>query len=53
MDNFRIAVDVSASFGTEHFEGIERAVHPCLIHNALLHPPQITLEVKSQPLVAA
>ena len=47
MDNFRIEVDVPVAFGKEHEAGIEEAVHHCLIHNTLLHPPKIVLQVKS------
>jgi len=53
MENFRIEIDVPASFSKEQQDGIERAVHHCLIHNTLLHPPQIVLEVKSVVVLAA
>src|SRR5215472_14341826 len=48
---FRIEVDVPFSLSSEHQEGIESAVHQCLIHNTLLYPPQITLKVKSAEAV--
>jgi len=51
VDNFRIEVEVPADFDEKHREGIEHSIHHCLIHNTLLHPPQITLEVKSAMLV--
>jgi len=35
IDNFRIEIDAP----------VERAVHHCLIHNTLLHRPQIKIEV--------
>jgi len=47
MDNFRIEIDVPGDFSHQHRKGVEDAVHHCLIHNTLLHPPQITLEVSS------
>jgi len=53
MENFRIEVEVPAAFSREHRDGIERAVHHCLIHNTLLHPPQIVLEIKSEVPAAA
>jgi len=30
---------------------VEEAVHRCLIHNTLTHPPKIELEVKGTALV--
>jgi putative redox protein len=47
MDNFRIFVEVPVAFGDKDRAGIVDAVHHCLVHNTLLHPPRITLEVKS------
>ena len=47
LDNFRIEVDVPFSISGADEAGIERAVHRCLIHNTLLQPPSITLEVRS------
>jgi uncharacterized OsmC-like protein len=52
LDNFRIEVDVPAGLSDEHRKGVEEAVHRCLIHNTLLHPPTISLEVKSAAPVA-
>ena len=34
-----------------HKAGVEEAVHHCLIHNTLLHPPQISIAVKSSELL--
>ncbi|HVP46962.1 MAG TPA: OsmC family protein [Bryobacteraceae bacterium] len=47
LDNFRIEVDVPAAVDDEHRRGVEDAVHHCLIHNTLLHPPTITLDVRT------
>jgi uncharacterized OsmC-like protein len=47
LDNFRIEVEVPAELGKEHEAGVEEAVHHCLIHNTLLIPPKIELNVKS------
>jgi len=46
IDNFRIEVDVPAGLSEEHKQGVEGAVHRCLNHNTLLHPPTIALEVR-------
>jgi putative redox protein len=45
LDNFRLLITVPARLDPEHQDGIQRAVHKCLVHNTLLHPPQITTEV--------
>jgi hypothetical protein len=45
MDNFRIAVSVPIDLSDEQRAGIEQAVHHCLIHNTLLHPPTIGLTI--------
>ena len=46
MENFRITVEVPAEFSDDHKRGIEEAAHHCLIHNTLLNPPKISLEVE-------
>ena len=46
VDNFRIEIDTPLELTEQHRAGVERAVHHCLIHNTLLHPPQMTIEVK-------
>ncbi len=47
LDDFKIEVDVPAGLSEEHTKGVEEAVHRCLIHNTLLTPPKITLEIRS------
>ena len=47
LDDFHISVDVPAGLDPKHLEGLERAVHQCLIHNTLLHPPTIAIEIHS------
>jgi len=46
LDNFKIELDVPAAVDEEHRKGVEEAVHHCLIHNTLQHPPTITLDVR-------
>jgi putative redox protein len=53
MDNFQISVEMPRELDADHRAGVEQAVHHCLIHNTLLHPPQIHIEVKSAVLAAA
>ena len=50
LDDFRIFVDVPAGLDPKHLAGLERAVHQCLIHNTLLHPPTIAIEIHSPAL---
>ena len=47
IDNFRITVDVPSDLSDKDREGIEQSIHHCLIHNTLLHPPSIVLDVKA------
>ena len=47
MDDFRIELEVPAEMSEENADGVEDAVHRCLIHNTLLHPPKIKLEISS------
>lgn len=46
VDHFRIEIESPIELTEQHRAGVERAVHHCLIHNTLLHPPQIAIEVK-------
>jgi uncharacterized OsmC-like protein len=50
MEDFRVTVEVPAEFSDDHKRGIEETVHHCLIHNTLLNPPRISLEVQSVAL---
>ena len=52
MENFRIDVQVPDDLSDADKKGIEEAIHHCLIHNTLLHPPKISLEVKSATLIS-
>jgi putative redox protein len=47
LDHFRVEVQVPAALEDRHQAGVEAAVRHCLIHNTLLHPPTIALEVHS------
>ena len=46
MDNFQIALSVPIDLSEEHRAGLEQAVHHCLIHNTLQHPPTIGLTIQ-------
>jgi len=45
LDNFRIEIDAPVALNAEHKTGVEEAVKHCLIHNTLLHPPKIELDI--------
>jgi len=47
LDNFTIEVDVPGELDDSHLKGLEDAVHRCLIHNTLLHPPQMRVEIRA------
>jgi putative redox protein len=47
LDEFKVDVDVPGELDDQHMKGVEEAVHRCLIHNTLLHPPQIEIEIKA------
>lgn len=47
LENFKIEVRVPAELDEKHQQGVEESVHHCLIHNTLLHPPKIELEISS------
>jgi putative redox protein len=49
---FHIAVTMP-ELEERHREGVMRAVKSCLIHNTLLHPPQIEIELQASPAPAA
>jgi putative redox protein len=52
LDDFKIEVAVPVGLSEEQRKGVEEAVHRCLIHNTLLHPPKIALEVKTAAAAA-
>ncbi len=51
LDNFQIEVECPIALTEEQRTGVEQSVHHCLIHETLLHPPKITLDIK-QPVLS-
>jgi len=47
IDNFRIEIETPVELTDQHRAGVERAVHHCLIHNTLLRPPRIAIEINA------
>ena len=45
LGNFRIRVDCPVPLTPEQNEGLIRSVHHCLVHNTLLVPPSVEIEL--------
>lgn len=45
VGNFRVHVVCPVSLTQEQTEGLMRSVHHCLVHNTLLTPPEIKIEL--------
>jgi uncharacterized OsmC-like protein len=45
LDNFKIEVRIPLPLSEADRIGIEQAVHHCVIHNTMLHPPTINFEL--------
>jgi putative redox protein len=52
IDNFRIEIESPVALVPQHQSGVEAAVHHCLIHNTLLHPPKIEIAVNQAVALA-
>lgn len=50
MDDFRIEVEVPAELTEKDLQGVRESIDHCLIHNTLLHPPTILLDVHAMQL---
>lgn len=50
LDFFVIKVESPVPLTVSQQKGVEEAVHKCLIHNTLLYPPQIRIEVGARNL---
>ena len=50
LDNFKIEVEVPGGLDEAHLNGIEEAIHRCLIHNTLLHPPKMEVVIQTPVL---
>lgn len=45
LDNIRIELELPVACEERDRAGVDRAVHRCLIHNTLLHPPKMEIVV--------
>jgi len=50
VGNFRLHVACLISLTQEQKEGLTRSVHHCLVHNTLLTPPEITIELTTSEM---
>ncbi|MBZ5635190.1 MAG: OsmC family protein [Acidobacteriia bacterium] len=53
LTDFRIELEFLTELDQRHRDGIVRAVHACLIHNTLLNPPRIDVEVTTSAVPIA
>ena len=53
LGNFNIHVECPVALTEEQTEGLRRSVHCCLIHNTLLSPPEIKIELTIAEVAAA
>jgi len=51
VDNIRIEVELPLALEERHREGVDRAVHRCLIHNTLLQPPKVEIAIHAPATV--
>lgn len=52
LDSFRIALEIPGDLNQQDLDGVHVAVHHCLIHNTLLHPPKISISVTATEVIA-
>ncbi len=52
IGNFRLHVVCPVSLTEEQTEGLMRSVHHCLVHNTLLTPPEIAIELTTKEKTA-
>ena len=45
MGNFRVQVICPVALSEDHTAGLMRSVHHCMVHNTLLSPPEIKIEL--------
>ena len=50
IGSFRIDVQAPGVDDPRHKEGLQRAVHHCLIHNTLLNPPTVEINIETPAL---
>jgi len=51
IDNIHIEVELPLALEERNREGVDRAVHRCLIHNTLMNPPKVEIAVHAPATV--
>jgi len=51
LDDFHIEIEIPLALSAADRAGVEQAVHLCLIHNTLTHPPAIHVELHTPAAV--
>jgi uncharacterized OsmC-like protein len=51
LDNFKIEVQIPLALSEADKLGVDQAVHHCLIHSTLLHPPTIKIELHTPVVI--
>jgi len=52
LGNFRVSVSCPVALTEEQTEGLMRSVHHCLVHNTLLTPPEIEIDLTTKEAAA-
>jgi putative redox protein len=52
IGNFNVHVVCPVILTEEQTQGLMRSVHHCLVHNTLLSPPEITIELTTKEITA-
>ncbi len=47
IDNFKVSIDSPVELTEQQRGEMEEAVHKCLVHNTLRHPPAISIAIQS------
>jgi putative redox protein len=45
MDNIEVCLSLPIELSDRHRQGLQKAVDACIIHNTLMHPPNITTQI--------
>jgi putative redox protein len=45
MDNIEVRLSLPIELSDHHRQGLQKAVDACIIHNTLMHPPNITTQI--------
>ena len=52
LGEIRVVVHAPSELAPEHKAGVDDSVHHCVLHNTLIHPPKVTVEVGTPVVVS-